>query len=175
MKAYETVGSTLGGQAGSTPPGVEYCSLRAAPRRWTLQGTVVRRAEVGPAILSHTIETDPRCRTKKVTVEEAFREETRALRIDVRGARWLISGKEDGRLLGCTDVDLQASQATYTRPIKRTRLKVGSRVDLTARWARFPGLDVAHSARAARGRGGGCSETGAPGGPARNWRSIRSG
>jgi hypothetical protein len=53
-----------------------------------------------------------------------------------------VQGRERTTLQGCLDVDLEASPVTNTLPIKRTKLRVGSRVDLTAAWVRFPSLRV---------------------------------
>ncbi len=40
----------------STPPGVEYCTVRAARQGWALQGSVVRWARGDPAALTYAIE-----------------------------------------------------------------------------------------------------------------------
>lgn len=127
----------------SNPPGVEYCTVRRTGSGWNLKGTVVRRAGRSPAVLTYAIQTDPGWRTEKVAVEETFRGKKKSLMLEVKGSRWFVDGKGDGRFQGCVDVDLQSSPVTNTLPIKRTRLRVGSRVDLTACWVRFPSLNVA--------------------------------
>lgn len=56
---------------------------------------------------------------------------------------WLVDGVRDRRFDPCLDVDLQASPVTNTLPIKRTRMKVGGGVEVTACWVKFPNLEVA--------------------------------
>ncbi len=126
----------------SDPPGVECCTVRRVESGWVLEGTVVRRAGKGPAVLTYAIETDLEWRTRNVAVEETLRGK-RSLEIEVRGSRWFVEGKEDRRFRGCLDVDLQASPVTNTLPIRRASPRVGSRVELTACWVRFPSLEVA--------------------------------
>ncbi len=79
----------------SDPPGVEYCIVRRAGTGWVFEGTVVRRAGRGPAVLTYAIETDGGWRTRKVSVEETFRGR-KSLEIAVEGSHWVVDGKRIG-------------------------------------------------------------------------------
>ena len=127
----------------SKPPGVEFCTVRRRASGWVLGGSVVRRFKEGAAVITYVIETDPGWRTRKVTVEQVLDGRRRTLEMALRRSRWLVEGTEDSGLRGCIDVDLQASPVTNTLAIKRAALRVGSRVDLTAAWVKFPSLRVA--------------------------------
>lgn len=128
--------------AGSKPAGVERCVVSRTASGWLLEGSLVRRFRAGPAAVNYLVETDPGWATKGVHVEQVILGERRSLQIEVKESRWYVQGREDGRLRGCADVDLGASPATNTLPIRRTRPGVGSRVELTAAWVRFPALAV---------------------------------
>ncbi len=127
----------------ANPPGVEACTVTGGPSGWVFEGKVVRRAGGTPVLLTYEIETDPGWRTKKVAIEEVFQGKKRSLRLSVEGSRWFVNGEGDPRLGGCLDVDLEASPVTNTLPIRRAGPRVGSRVDVTACWVRFPTLEVA--------------------------------
>ncbi len=127
----------------SNPAGVEYCQVRRGPSEWVLAGSLVRRLREGVAVVIYLVEVGLDWRTKKVTVEQMFGGKRRTEEMVVRRSRWFVGGKEDVRLRGCVDVDLAATPVTNVLPIKRTRPKVGSRVDLTVAWMKFPSLKVA--------------------------------
>ena len=76
-------------------------------------------------------------------MEQLYRGRRRTLQLKVRGTRWFVNGKEDRRFRKCHDVDLNASPVTNTLPVKRARLRVGARAELTACWVKFPSLSVA--------------------------------
>lgn len=104
---------------------------------------MVRQLRERTAVISYLVETDPQWRTRRVTLEQVLGSRRSAIEISVRRARWFVGEQENRRLRGCIDVDLQVSPVTNTLPIKRTRLKVGSRVELTAAWVKFPSLKLA--------------------------------
>ncbi len=126
----------------SDPRGMEHCVVTREAGGWSLQGTIVRKFAEGASGITYRIETDNRWNTGKVLVEEQFRGENRELKISVNRGRWVIGDREDPALRSCKDVDLEASPATNTLPIKRAAIKVGSRVELNAAWVRFPSLRV---------------------------------
>ncbi len=64
-------------------------------------------------------------------------------KIDFRKGVWFVEGRKRTDLRQCTDIDIEASPVTNTIPIRRTALKVGECVDLTAAWMRFASLVVA--------------------------------
>ena len=94
------------------------------------------------AIITYLIETDSRWKTKRVSVDQLLGGKRRSLNIEVKRSRWFVQGREKKLLEGAFDVDLEASPVTNTLPIRRTRMKVGSKVDLTVGWVRFPSLRV---------------------------------
>lgn len=128
--------------ASSRPPGVERCTITRAASGWVLAGSLVRRFGAGPAAISYVIETDRGWKTRRVHVEQTIRGKDASLDLEAKGPMWYVEGKRDGRLDGCTDVDLGASPATNTLPIRRAKPEVGARIDLTVAWVRFPGLSV---------------------------------
>ena len=124
------------------PQGVEHCTVKGGNSGWALEGTLVRRFRGGTAMVTYKIETDPRWRTKSLSVEQILQGRRRALEIEAKGHRWFKGGKELVALKGCTDVDLTASPVTNTLPIKRRRLKVGASTEVKAAWVTFPSLKV---------------------------------
>jgi hypothetical protein len=62
--------------------------------------------------------------------------------IEFRKGTWFVDGEGRNDLEKCSDVDLEASPCTNTPPIRRSRLKIGQRIDLTAAWVRLPSLKV---------------------------------
>ena len=113
--------------ASRNPPGVERCTLSQGPPGWLLEGDLVRRFKGGPAVISYSIQTDPRWLTKVARVEQVYEGERRSLTVEVKDSRWHVRGKRDPRLDGCLDIDLEASPVTNTLAIRRTALRVGTR------------------------------------------------
>ncbi len=124
------------------PPGIEYCTVRERAHGWSIVGAIVRHFDAKAAVITYLIETGPSWKTKRVSVEQLLDRRRTWLEIEVKGSRWFVQGREKKRLEGATDVDLEASPVTNTLPIKRTKMKVGSSVDLTVAWVRFPSLKV---------------------------------
>ena len=60
----------------------------------------------------------------------------------MRGGSWFVDAKERDDLKACADIDLEATPATNTIPIRRIPLKVGQKMDFTAAWVRFPSLRI---------------------------------
>ncbi len=125
------------------PPGVEYCSVRKRASGWTLEGSLVRRAGRGAAVVSYLIEVDDGWRTRTALVEGVLGGMRVSRQLEVTSGGWLVDGRRDDRFEGCADVDLQASPVTNTLPIRRKKMEVGSKVELTSCWVKFPGLEVA--------------------------------
>jgi hypothetical protein len=125
-----------------TPPGNEYSSMSRAAKGWRLKGTLARQSDQGLATLTYDIVTDAAWRTKKVRVEELVGGNHRLLEIDVKEGHWKVGGIERPDLRGCEDVDLEASPATNTLPLKRMMLRIGARAEVRVAWVRFPSLVV---------------------------------
>ncbi len=60
---------------------------------------------------------------------------------DLDGA-WRVSRRLHPDLSRCEDIDLSVTPSTNTIPIRRLRLRIGERADVTAAWVRFPELTV---------------------------------
>lgn len=116
--------------------------MSRVPSGWVIIGDLVRRFRAGPALVSYTVETDEGWRTRRARVGETLRGRRTSVEAEMRGSRWHVNGRRAERLDGCADIDLGASPVTNTLPINRVRLDVGSRIDLTAAWVRFPRLSV---------------------------------
>jgi hypothetical protein len=124
------------------PQGLEHCAVHRGSSGWVLAGTLVRHFKEGAAMVTYRIEADSRWRTKRVMVEQVLKSKRKVLDIEVTGNRWYRNGRELVLLNGCEDVDLAASPVTNTLPIRRTRLRVGASVQLTAAWVSFPSLKI---------------------------------
>ena len=136
MKAREVV------WVSTKPPGVEHCTVLKGGSGWILEGTLVRRFKEGTSLVTYHIETDSVWRTKKVGIQQVLQGKRRGLELMVRGSKWYRGGKEVTSVRGCIDVDLEASPVTNSLPIRRGRMKIGQKVDLTAAWIRFPSLKL---------------------------------
>jgi hypothetical protein len=126
----------------SKPAGSEYCLVSKGGGGWTLAGTVAWHIEAETMVAAYTIRTDGGWRTKKVQAEQLLNGMYSGVRLESRRGRWFVDGKERPDLEGCVDVDLGASPVTNALPIKRNRIEVGTKIDLTAAWVRFPSLEV---------------------------------
>jgi uncharacterized protein len=124
------------------PPGMECCFVAGEGDGWVVRGTLVRGFREGTAGVSYHISTDGLWRTTAVNVEQLFKGTLRKFEASAKDGNWFINGRERVSLKGCLDVDLGASPVTNTFPIKRTKLKIGSRVDLVAAWLSFPSLKM---------------------------------
>lgn len=115
--------------------------------RWfDLPDGVALRGEVaeGPAgRLTYDVEVDARWRTRRAVVADAAGVQT--LTSDGAGT-WWRDGTHADDLTGCHDVDVEATPATNTLPIRRTTAsrepgRTGS-APVTAAWVRVPGPTV---------------------------------
>ena len=111
--------------ASTKPPGGGALRGRPGATGWVLEGSLVRRFKPGPAFISYRIETDLGWKTRRVRAEQVLRGEHRTLELQAKGGKWYLDGKAEGGLAGCVGVDLGASPATNTLPIKRARPRVG--------------------------------------------------
>ena len=140
MRREKTIHETFWTSA--RPPGTEYCVVGKESGGWSLSGTVARLMREGAMAATYDIRTDTGWRTKEAHIEQLSEGRYTRVTLDVRRGRWFVDGRERFDLEGCVDIDLGASPVTNTLPIKRNRIRVGSKVDLTAAWVRFPTLEV---------------------------------
>ena len=124
------------------PPGTEYCVVGRESGGWSLTGTVARLMKEGTMAATYAITTDTGWRTRGAHIEQLVGGRFTMVRLDVKRSRWFVDGRERLDMEGCVDIDLGASPVTNTLPIKRNSIRVGSKLDITAAWVRFPTLDV---------------------------------
>jgi uncharacterized protein len=127
----------------SKPPGAELCTVSREGGGWVLRGAIGRGPGKGAGAIAYRVEVDAGWRTRGARVEQILEGRHRLLVVGYEGGRWTVGQEERPDLRGCRDVDLEATPVTNTLPLKRTRLRVGSRADVRAAWVRFPGLEVA--------------------------------
>lgn len=123
--------------------GLEYCQVQAYYGGWQIEGTALFTVAAAAAQVRYSVVCDNFWRTRKVEVHAkiGLNEQQLQLTVDQR-QRWWLAGRELEPVRGCSDVDLGFSPATNTLPIRRLRLAVGQKSNLTAAWVRFPELEI---------------------------------
>lgn len=122
---------------------MEHCRLIESPDGVQLVGTVITMLDGIPLLGAYDVRCDAGWRTQRVMVALDHGGVSRRLLLEIDAdGRWRRDGHEIAALAGCVDVDLGATPATNTLPIRRLALEVGSAHDLTAAWVRFPSLEV---------------------------------
>lgn len=110
---------------------------------WRLRGTILARADGGPAETRYEVTCDPGWRTLRTTVTLRDDAGERSLDLVAEAGRWSVDGVEVAAVRGCVDVDLEWSPSTNTLPIRRLELPVGGATGtLRMAWVRFPALTV---------------------------------
>jgi hypothetical protein len=121
--------------------GLEYAEIATDPLR--LAGDVVLREGGESCAISYSVECDAEEKTRSAAIRvkrEGARKECRLRRSE--GDLWTVDGIRVPGLDGLADVDLSITPSTNTPPIRRLRLAVGQRAEVTAAWVRFPELEV---------------------------------
>jgi hypothetical protein len=111
-----------------------------------LEGTVVS-AEGGPWELRYAVRAAADWRTASAAVDALTPAGPWNLRLESRGGRWTVDGKERPDLEGCLDVDLGFTPATNTLPIRRLGLELGASAQIDVAWLLFPELRVERAAQ----------------------------
>lgn len=125
--------------------GSDCCSLWKNSEGWILEGTAI--AVLGgnrPLIARYEVCCDRGWRTRRVRVERTIGSDVRDLHLSV-GAEgvWQANGEEVSTLSGLIDVDLAATPATNTLPIRRLNLGIGQSAEVRAAWVQLPDLALA--------------------------------
>lgn len=124
-------------------PGRELCSLSEEDDGFRLEGEVQGTVRGRPSTLTYRVSVDRAWATRDARVELRVEgEPPRCRHLERHGREWLVDGLHAIRLQGCVDVDVAATPATNTIPIRRLGLRVGDEADLVASWVRLPTLDV---------------------------------
>lgn len=124
-------------------PGHEIARLERTAEGWLLSGIVEVDDDGHECHLKYSIACDADWRTRRLTVSgdvhgaSVIRE---LIRLDDGG--WRVGDSSRADLRDCVDVDLAFTPFTNTLPIRRLKLAIGQRADVSAAWLRFPSLDV---------------------------------
>lgn len=126
-------------------PAHESAALERMTDGWRLRGTVSGTHADGQAYdLRYAIECAPDWVTRSAAVDGHVADA--AIRVtvvrDAATGTWTRDGVAQPQLAGCLDVDLQFSPSTNTLPIRRLRLRPGSRAHVRTAWLRFPGFEL---------------------------------
>lgn len=124
-------------------PGLELLDLEIGPNGAHLQSAVIDADPAAPFRIAYTIETDHDWRVRRVSVRLLGGDE-RALELRTDGTgHWTDAiGAPIPDLDGCIDIDLTATPATNTLPIRRLGLHPGESAEITAAWVQFPDLSI---------------------------------
>lgn len=128
--------------AGIRTTSLDYCIVRKEPGRWRFTGLLIMKPQTHPFAVSYEILVSERFNARSLIVERTELGIKRRLEIQYRRDAWFVDDKERTDLRKCTDVDIEASPVTNTIAIRRTRLKLGQRVNLAVVWVRFPSLEI---------------------------------
>ena len=127
---------------------LDRCRLETGPDGLRLSGIVLTPAHGTPLDVRYRVEAGPDGLTRRVELELDGGATRRVLLADGAGTwRW-DGGPELPEVAGALDVDLTATPATNTLPIRRlAALEVGRQRDLSMAWVQFPDLEVLPSAQ----------------------------
>ena len=124
-------------------PGYESARLAHEGAIPVLLGRAAFADERGPCGFAYRIECDREWRTRDVEVSGWIGADPVAFRAAASASgEWTIDGLPAPELAGCVDVDLNFSPSTNLLPIRRLRLGIGDRAEVTAAWVRFPTFRV---------------------------------
>jgi len=124
-------------------PGIERATLSPSNAAWHLDGRIETDFGQGPARIRYRISLDEAWRTQAAWATLREGPDRRRIELFVRDhTDWFVNGAEQANLRGCIDLDLEATPATNTIPIRRLDLKVGEARAIRVAWIRFPELRV---------------------------------
>ncbi len=124
-------------------PGKEWCQLRRTAGSHILQGIVVVTYDEKPCHLEYWIKCDLSWQTQGALIKGQIGRKETSLQLKVDSRRqWLGNGKPISSVEGCVDIDLGFSPSTNLLPIRRLKLGVGEKTEITAAWVEFPSLKV---------------------------------
>ena len=124
-------------------PSLDHCTVQPISRGWIFNGQLVAVVKSRPFGVNYTITVDKSFKTRTVMIEKIDPDgKKERLRITASQHSWNVNGRSRSDLVGCDDIDLEFSPVTNTLPIRRARPRIGSKIDLTTVWVRFPSLMV---------------------------------
>jgi len=123
--------------------GFEVLFLRRETDGYHLEGhsTAVENGEAWS--IRYALTLDPRWTTRSAHIVGRSAEGANEVRLDGDGAGgWRVDGRPAPQLVGCLDVDLEASAFTNALPVHRLGMGVGQRADAPAAYVRALDLRV---------------------------------
>lgn len=124
-------------------PGKEWCQLRKANGNQILEGIVVLTYGHKPCRLEYYIQSDRTWQTQRALIKGQIGKKKVSLELKVNAKKqWLKDGAPISSVEGCIDIDLGFSPSTNLLPIRRLKLGVGEKAEVTAAWVEFPTLKV---------------------------------
>ncbi len=123
--------------------GHEYCQLLSDDESYSLEGTAVFLHDSKACQLNYQINCDHLWQTRDAHIDGWVGLERISLhtRTDAEH-RWWVNDKQVTKVSGCIDIDLNFSPCTNLIPIRRLRMQVGEKANLTAAWLRFPSFKL---------------------------------
>ena len=124
-------------------PSFDNCRVHEFPGGYFLAGRLLTVIDRQPAEVHYTAHCEPDWTTRETHIMVVQASSSKELRLRRDGAnRWWQDEQRAPALDGLLDVDLAATPATNTFPIRRLNLPVGESRSATAVWVRFPELAV---------------------------------
>ncbi len=124
-------------------PGHEACRMFFQKTQWHLEGKAIFTFEKEPCLLDYHIICDRDWLTLSAKVEGWVGDEIIALHLIVdQNRHWWLNESEVPGVAGCTDLDLNFSPSTNTIAIRRLKLAIGEKKEISAAWLRFPNFTL---------------------------------
>jgi hypothetical protein len=121
----------------------ELCRLLESAKGFAIEGIVLVPIDGEPGRVDYRVDADREWQTRRADLRMAFGPTVKELTLAADGSgRWLLDGKHQPHLDGCTDVDLRITAATNTLPIRRLALSPNEVVEVRAAWVGFPEIQV---------------------------------
>jgi hypothetical protein len=112
------------------------------PDGFVLEGGTAAIEGRTPWSVQYRVAVDEQWRTTRVEASSISPSGFRTLAVEVRDGRWWVNGVERPDLVGCTDIDFEASVVTNTLAVHRIDLSSSSPVQAPAAFVRFDDLRV---------------------------------
>ncbi len=108
-----------------------------------MEGSAIFVYEMKPCQLSYHIICNAAWHTRSARVTGWVGDQTINISINVDSHQhWRMNAVDVPAVYGCIDLDLNFSPSTNTIAIRRSKMAVGQRVEITAAWLRFPSFKL---------------------------------
>ena len=122
--------------------GFEVVFLRRRADGIRVAGRVAAVENGVPWGVSYAVTLDSSWRTRRAEIAGLWDAGDRQVVLEADDGAWLVDGEAAPHVLGCLDLDLEASAFTNTFPVNRLCLAVGERAEAPAAYVRVPDLRV---------------------------------